>query len=368
MRTLDLVQSRLARQRLSSAPLDSPLAAVDLLLAVQAQEYEESKWSLSQRSGDPSEEEVEALIASGALLRTHIMRPTWHLVLPADIGWVQRLTGPRVHVANRASYNRVGHSDDDLRRADEAIAAALSDGEPRTRRELGTAIEAAGLEDCEKGERLTHAVIHAELECLIASGPRRGKQFTYLPVSEETRASGPSDDAALAELGRRYLRGHAPARARDLSWWSGLTLTQARRSFELLGDEIERLPGAEVTDAEAWWTPIGDIGTGAEALRRALLLGSFDESHIAYREPRAVTRVDLRLGFDFERPVLLDGEVVAGWRRVRARDAVEVTITPFAALSRAKRALIRAEAERFARFLGLELELVVAEPGMSKRR
>ena len=366
LQTADLVNARLARQHLSSDPLGSPEEVVRSLLAVQAQEYEESKWSMAQRSGGPAESEVEALLADGRILRTHVMRPTWHYVLPEDLGWLQRLTGPRVHVANRASYNRVGHSDDDLRRADEVMVGAFADGEPRTRRELGAALTDAGYADCAKGERLTHAVMHAELEGLIASGPRRDKQFTYLPVDPAIRAGGPSGEAALAELARRYFTAHGPARAQDLAWWSGLTLTQARAALELVSAALESSP-FDGKPSGAWWFAPGSM-PALSGPARALMLGSFDESHIGYREPRAVAPHELRLGFDFERPLLIEGRVVAGWRREKAARSVRVEVRPVGSLSGAERDLVAIEAKRFATFLALPLELTVAKPGVAMRR
>jgi hypothetical protein len=98
-----------------------------------------------------------------------------------------------------------------------------------TRDELGVALRAAGFEAT--GLRLVYLVSRAEVDAIMCSGPRRdGKQTFALvdermpPTRERTR------DEALAELAGRYVAGHGPAQDIDLSWWSGLTLRDARRA------------------------------------------------------------------------------------------------------------------------------------------
>ena len=108
------------------------------------------------------------------------MRPTWHFVAAADLRWLLRLTGARIQAKNAGRCRELGLDADTLARCHEVFAAALADGEPRTRRELGAALEAAGIDMA--GQRLPHTLGYAELEGVIASGPRRGKQHTYLPL------------------------------------------------------------------------------------------------------------------------------------------------------------------------------------------
>jgi hypothetical protein len=60
------------------------------------------------------------------------------------------------------------------------IDRAVSDGEAHTRNELGAALAADGIEVDRLA--LTYMVMYAELEALICSGPRRGKQQTYMSV------------------------------------------------------------------------------------------------------------------------------------------------------------------------------------------
>jgi hypothetical protein len=191
-------------QGLAGEGFTSPAATVAHLGAVQAQEFDEANWSLAERVHGCAPADVEEAFARGEILRVHAMRPTWHLLAAADLLWIQALTAPRVHRFNAYHYRQVGMDGATIARSNETLAAALADGEPRTRRELGSALGQAGVEDPE-GVRLAHLMMYAELEALVCSGPRRGKQHTYALVSDRVADSRElSGDDALAELTRRY--------------------------------------------------------------------------------------------------------------------------------------------------------------------
>ncbi|MFL5535390.1 MAG: DNA glycosylase AlkZ-like family protein, partial [Gemmatimonadales bacterium] len=146
--------------------------------AVQAQEYGPAKWGLALRSATGATDAlIERAIEQGRILRTHILRPTWHFVAREDIRWLLELTAP--HVQRRmATYDRqLGLDARTKTRAIGIIERALGDGGPRTRRELGAKLAHAGFP---AGTReVAHIAMHAELDGVICSGPRQGKQFTY---------------------------------------------------------------------------------------------------------------------------------------------------------------------------------------------
>ena len=124
--SLDVARERLRNQRLIGAPFATPEEAVGWLGAVQAQDYAGAKWALGQRTKACRDADVEQACRDGRILRTHVMRPTWHFVLPADIRWLLALTAPRVR-ATMAYYDRQLALDDEVfRRSKKAIAAALA--------------------------------------------------------------------------------------------------------------------------------------------------------------------------------------------------------------------------------------------------
>ena len=143
---LAVVHRRLRAQRLAAAPLASPAEAVAWLGAMQAQEFAEAKWSVGERVRGGTDADVEAAFERGEILRTHLLRPTWHFVAPGDIRWLLALTAPRVHALNRYMYRRTELDEATLARGCEVVAEALADGEPRTRPELAAALARAGIE------------------------------------------------------------------------------------------------------------------------------------------------------------------------------------------------------------------------------
>src|SRR3990170_2048414 len=95
---------RLYQQRLPQDPFATPGEVVPWLGAVQAQDYLGAKWSLGLRMQNATDDSIERAFSDGSILRTHIMRPTWHFVTPADIRWMQELTAARVNAVSATTY------------------------------------------------------------------------------------------------------------------------------------------------------------------------------------------------------------------------------------------------------------------------
>src|SRR5262245_21319948 len=105
---LEIARRRLDAQRLTGPSWPDPLAVVRGLGAVQAQEFTVAKWSIGQRCVGADDASVQRLIDDGQIVRTHALRPTWHFVAAQDLGWLQALTGPRVHIINGPYYRAHG--------------------------------------------------------------------------------------------------------------------------------------------------------------------------------------------------------------------------------------------------------------------
>ncbi len=216
---MDFGHRRLHNQLLIQHPFDQPNEVVAWLGAVQAQEYGHAKWALGMRLPGATDVDVERAIAEGSILRTHVMRPTWHFVTSADIRWMLELTGPRVHALNAYYYRQQGLDDALFARSNAVLAKALAGGNYLTRPELQAALAGAGIV-ADGGLRASYLMMRAELDMLICSGPRRGKQFTYALLDERApAASSLPRDEALAELTRRYFTSHGPATLKDFAWW-----------------------------------------------------------------------------------------------------------------------------------------------------
>src|SRR5215210_2557763 len=238
--TREVLRRRLAVQRLTETPLATPADVVRLLTCVQSQEHAHAFWSLGMRTDGATYADVQRAFDAGGLLRTHILRPTWHFVTPEDIRWLLALTSPMVHRRNGTQYRAAGLDPALLERACRVIVAGLSGGRHLTRQEIGDLLATRGI--VADGPRLAHVVMYAELEAAICSGPMRGAQHTYALLDE--RAPHPSalaDEDALGELALRFFAGHGPADERDLARWASLRLTDARAGLEAVAHRLEHV-------------------------------------------------------------------------------------------------------------------------------
>lgn len=205
---------------------------------MQAQDYAGAKWAVGLRTQGLTDTGFDRAFDRGDVLRTHVLRPTWHFVSPKDLRWIVGLTAPRVHAFNRFYYRANTLEARHFLAAERAFTRALEGGRSLTRQELMTALARAGIRA--QGQRLALLIMHAELELLLCSGPLRGKQFTYALVDERASDAPRLDrDSALATLLARYLASHGPATVRDFVWWSGLTVRDARQGLEAIGASVE---------------------------------------------------------------------------------------------------------------------------------
>src|SRR5258708_35956811 len=231
---LDIAHRRLDHQNISEPELYKPYDVVNELGAVQAQDYLGALWALGLRIQNSTDAVIERAFAEGSILRTHVLRPTWHFVTPADIRWMLELTAPRVKGAIGFNCRRMSMDDAIFKRSRKALVAALRGGRQLTRDALRDAIQRAGI--ATDDVRLVLILMRAELDGVICSGARIGKQFTYALLDERVpRSQALTRDEALAELTRRYFTSRGPATGDDLVWWSGLTAADAQACLELMG-------------------------------------------------------------------------------------------------------------------------------------
>jgi len=353
MTSLDIARQRLLNQHIVEPTFKSPSEVVTWLGPVQAQEYTDAKWALGLRMENATDAIAEQAFNQGAILRTHLMRPTWHFVTPADIRWILQLTAPRVHARN-AYYERQLELDAALlRRSDAVIAKALRGGKHLLRSELGVALAQAGI--VAKTNRLGHIVHHAELEGIVCSGPRRGKQFTYALLDERApQAKTLARDEALAELTLRYFTSHGPATVRDFAWWSGLTVADVKAGLSLLGSQLSQ----EVIDGQTYWFSSATRAANDTAVR-AYLLPVFDEYTVAYKDRSTVfERVGMnKLGGSMEilltYAIVVGGQIVGTWKPTLKKDTLLIETNLFTRLTAIERRAIAMAAKRYGDFIQL---------------
>ena len=232
--TPEVLSQRLNNQKLSSPDFPKPVEVVRWLGAVQAQDYNAAKWALALRMRKTTNAVIEEAYNEGKILRTHLMRPTWHFVAPEDIRWLLELTAPRVNIKSGPNYRKLGLDDAIFKRSNKALANALKGGKHLTRAVLRTVLNQSGVA-ADDSIRLAHIFLRAELDGVVCSGRRIGKQFTYALLEERVPATKTlTRDEALAKLTRCYFTSHGPATLQDFIWWSGLTVVDARHGIALI--------------------------------------------------------------------------------------------------------------------------------------
>lgn len=358
MSLTQLAFQRLFQQRLTRDGCASPAEVVNWLGAVQAQDYLGAKWSLGMRMENATDDLIERAFNAGDILRTHMMRPTWHFVSPEDIRWIQALTSPRVHAGNAYMYRTLNLDDALLLRCNDEVARALEGGRQLTRAELGAALAQKGIEA--DSMRLGYIIHHAELDAVVCSGPRRGKQFTYMLLSERApRARTLPRDEALVELTRRYFTGHGPASLHDLAWWSGLTLSDVRLGVEMAADELT----SEEIDGQKYYASTAQSPT-AEPSTQAFLLPTYDELLIGYAnfDRSRTAGQELQGQMVFDSTIHYGGRIIGTWRRTLQRKSVIIELAPFQRFTSQETEAVEAAAQRYGRFIGLPVECMLAEP------
>jgi hypothetical protein len=353
----EICRQRLYNQGLLWPARESPAEVVDWLVAVQSQDYLSAKWAVGARMRSATDADLDRAFAQGSILRTHVLRPTWHFVTPADIRWLLELTAPRVHATNGTWYRRLGLDARMVRRSQAALVKALGGGRHRTRDELRHDLQAAGIAT-EGLQRMAYILMRAELDRVICSGPRRGKQFTYALLDERAPEARRLDrPEALAELARRYFASRGPASDRDFAKWAGLNLADARAGLEAVRPALTPVE----VDGRTCWGPEPEA-SDVPASTGVLLLSIYDEYVSSYHDRRAMVtdeygvRLQLR-GNALTAVLVVDGLVFGTWKRTLGKSEVTLEVSPFGPLTRHQARALEAEAERYGRFLGLPVEL-----------
>lgn len=349
-------EQRLANQLVTRTARRDPAGVVAWLGAVQAQEYGPAKWALGLRlPAGTTDAKIQRALDAGRILRTHVLRPTWHFVTPADIRWMLELSAASVHRRMAVYDRRLGLDSAVFSRAAKICERVLRDGQFLTRKELGTRFAAAGLPA--DSIRLGHIAQYVELEGVICSGPRRGKHATYALLDERAPNSVRLPrEQALGELARRYFRSHGPATIRDFVWWSGLNTRDARRGLEMNRAHKLELEGS------TYWT-LGRPAGVRPRRQRVHLLPIYDEYLVAYRDREAVPHgsamIPSRAGgyVQFQHALVIMGQVAGTWRALQKANGVEVTVVPLRRLTTPEQRALQKDVARYERFLGSPVSL-----------
>ncbi|HEX9979260.1 MAG TPA: winged helix DNA-binding domain-containing protein [Flavobacterium sp.] len=345
---------RLSVQLLSSPEFKSPKEIVSHFGAMQAQDYAMAKWAVGIRCRKSRDEIIEEAVNSAEILRTHILRPTWHFVAAEDIRWMLKLTGANVMRQMAATNKQLELDDKVFARCNEIIAKSLDGGNHHTREEIMQVLQSHSIRT--DSFRSAHIMFHAELSGLVCSGIRKGKNNTYALLDERVPES-PSftKEEALAELARRYFTSHGPATLKDFQWWSGLSAADTRMAIALNGQKFETF---QAESSDYYVCPSGQEINNESVF----FLPAFDEFLISYKDrsssidllhaPKAFTNNGI-----FRPVIVMDGRVEGTWKRTFKKDKVIIETDFFMKVPKSRKDGIFTAAERYADFMQHQIEI-----------
>lgn len=353
MNLTDIANMRLASQQVAATQFTSAQEIVGWMGAMQAQDYAMMKWAVGVRLPGIMDDEVETAVTNAHIIRTHLLRPTWHLVSAHDIYWLLDLTAPKIKASLKTRHKELGLSAAIFAQSKAILENALSGGNQLSRAAIQTAFANANI--ATDNNRLSHLLMRAELDGILCSGS--GKQ-TYALLAERVPKPTPlTREEALGKLAHRYFTSHGPATLPDFVWWSGLSGGDAKHALALVNAEFI----SETIDSQTYWfSP--SISIPASNPESVYLLPAFDEFIISYKDRQAILPFEhhkkaVSNNGIFWPTIVVNGQVTGTWKRTLKKGKVLIETEFFATANKGTRNKIKAAAQSFAQFLGKEIEM-----------
>ena len=320
MNSKDVAYFRMASQQIAGPSFTRSADLVQWMGCVQAQDYTAAKWAVGCRLANATHTSIEQDFNEGCILRTHILRPTWHFVCPADIRWMLKLSAPKIKVLSRPYQRRLGIGEGILRQSKKVIAKALGKHHRLTREELTLALREQKINVTDS--RLGHLLMDAELDALICSAGRIGKKFAYQLLDDVVPAvTMLSHEESLSELARRYFLSRGPASLHDFAWWAGLTLTVARKGLEMNRSRLQQVS----VNGTGYWCSTASLPPPLPGTT-VCLLPAFDEYAVGYKVREDVLSPDFssQCNYGLSPVIIHKGQVVGVWRRTETKEGMHI--------------------------------------------
>lgn len=351
MQLSDIASIRLNSQQLLESNHQSPTELVRWMGAVQAQDYAMVQWALGIRLNNSTNQQlISDAINSGEIIRTHVMRPTWHLITADDIYWMLELTAPQIKSSLRSRHKQLGLSDKLVTKSHTIITQTIASKGQATRDELVEELLKAGFERSDN--RHAHLLILAELDALICSGKSQGKKQTYALLEERVPEKKLlARDEALAELADRYFTSHCPATLKDFVWWSGLYVKDAKKAIELISNKLI----TEALEDQTYYIH-HSYKEVAQPENEVHLLPAFDEFVISYKDRSASIAFEhhkkaISQNGIFWPIIMVNGQIIGTWKRTIKQDKVEIATSFFNSASKQIRNAVEEKAHAFGNFM-----------------
>ncbi|KAA6348429.1 hypothetical protein EZS27_004121 [termite gut metagenome] len=296
--------------------------------AIQAQDYIMAKWAVGVRFSESTDKMVEEAFNKGEILRTHVLRPTWHFVAPENIRWMLSLSADRIKSSSRSRDRDLGITEELYSQVNRIIQKSLEGNKSLTREAMGKVLEEAGI--AVDTSRMIHFMMRAEIEGIVCSGTLQGKSHTYALLDERVPPTKPlHKEEALAKLAQLYFTSHCPATLQDFIWWSGLLQTEAKKGLEAVKSGFV----AEEMNGQTYWIADTFKNTPTSVDTSIYLLPAFDEYIISYRDRKAVLPMEnhskaISSNGIFRPTIVANGQVVGLWGKSNTKNK-SVTLSFF---------------------------------------
>jgi hypothetical protein len=347
---------RLLNQQVTGTEYDIIKELVHWMGAIQAQDYAMSKYAIGIRTKNATNETIEDAIHKGAIIRTHVLRPTWHFVAAEDARWMLELTAKNLNRAMSSNNKRLGLDEKVFTKCNGLIEKLLRDGKHLTRKEIMAALEKKGI--ATNDLRASHIMFRAETELLVCNGIRRDKQFTYALFNERVAPSKKfTREEALAALAERYFRSHGPATVQDFAWWSGLSVTDAKKALELVRSQLD----FEKFKEDIFWFDEKTV-LPKKKTDKIFFLPSYDEFLISYKsrdvsiDPKHTSRTFTNNGI-FNPVIVQNAKVIGLWKPEYKREIL-VKMQFFSKPSERQKGLCVKAVQSFEKFMNKEVQLI----------
>lgn len=324
----DLLLLRLSHQQISHQRTKTPPELVAWMGAMQAQDFNMVRWALGLRLPGIDYSAIQKSIDKGEIIRTHVMRPTWHLIAASDATWMLDLTAPHIKASLTPRLRGLELTPLILKKAVSVLEKKLEGNVHMTREAV---LDLFGKNKIPTQEqRASHILMWAELEKVICNGAIQGKKNTYALFSERVKYNNSmTREEALGNLASRYFNSHGPAALQDFLNWSGLPAADGRKAIGLIGNDFL----SELIDGRTYWFKKSRL----QKRNTAYLLPAFDEFIIGYKDRSACLLGQHRstaIGVNgmFFPVIVVNGQVIGLWKRTVARDHVTVELNYFRGL------------------------------------
>ncbi len=357
MYPIDISLLRLINQQIVESKFKTAKEVVGWMGALQAQDFNMVKWAVGVRLPNSTNKLIETAIDHGQIIRTHLLRPTWHLVSADDIHWMLDLTAPHIKASMRFRDHDLELTDAVFRKSNAIFEKSLQGGVQLSREELIVELEKANI--VIDSSRAYHLLMHAELDGVICSGEIRNDKQTYALLSDRApRIKTLSRDEALSQLALTYFTSHAPATLQDFVWWSGLSVTESKHALEMVKSKFV----SEIIGKQTYWFT-DSFSTFLSENHSAYLLPAFDEFLISYKDRTASLPSDNHNKAVFSngifKPIIvMNSRVIGIWRRIIKRDKIIIVVEPFQLLNKSTKNLIGEAAVPFENFMNKKVEMV----------